>query len=152
MERIELPIQIREFFNAYEENFNRALSGDDKNLETHLAKSFADCFVAASPMGIQCGKRGDEFLENIRQGIHFYRSIGSESMHIRQLDTIVLNGIHFLVQVEWRYTYNHNNKNGIIDFQVHYLVRCGQDGVQIFGYVTGDEQKALMEHGLIPET
>lgn len=36
-----------------------------------------------------------------------------------------------------------------IDFEVHYLVRSLDDAPKIFGWVSGDEQMLLRQHGII---
>lgn len=142
---------IEEFFASYETHFNNAISGRRAEIPTILRESFADCFVESSPLGINCGKNDGEFLNKIKQGFEFYRNIGSKGMKIRSKKIDFLDEFHALVKVQWRYSYLKENISGAIDFDVLYLLRTINDNVKIFAYISGDEQKALRERGLIPE-
>lgn len=141
--------QIEEFFSSYEEHFNNALSGGASNIEEILAQSFANCFIESSPLGVNCGKNDEQFPDAIRKGIAFYKSIGSESMHITNTHITFLDELHAMCKVSWTYTYLKNEQTGTIDFAVIYFVRLSGDGVKIFAYIAGDEQKALRESGLV---
>jgi hypothetical protein len=142
---------IEEFFGAYETHFNLAVSGMQADINGVIRKSFADCFVESSPLGVICGKNDDEFLNRIQEGFNFYRNIGSKGMKIRSKDVTVLDDFHAITKVQWRYSYLKDNVSGAIDFDVFYLLRIVNHEVKIFGYISGDEQKALRERGLIPE-
>jgi hypothetical protein len=37
----------------------------------------------------------------------------------------------------------------VIDFEVHYFVRTADGKAKIFGWISGDEQTLLREHGII---
>ena len=141
--------KIEEFFAAYEEHFNNALSGRVSNIEEVMAQSFANCFIESSPLGVNCGKNDEHFPDVIKHGIGFYKSIGSESMHITNTHITFLDELHAMCKVSWTYTYRKEGKTGTIDFVVIYFVRLTEDEVKIFAYIAGDEQKALRERGLV---
>ncbi len=138
------------FFRSYEESFNEGLAGRD--VSDKVVRSFADCFVESSPVGVICGKNSDDFPEKIRQGFEFYRSIGTQSMRILSKQVMTLDEFHALVKVGWRYTAASEDRGPVtIDFEVHYLLRAVKDLPKIFAYITGDEQKVLKDHGLLPD-
>ena len=141
--------KIEEFFSLYERNFNDSLSGHTDNINDIMARSFADCFVESSPAGVNCGKNDEQFANVIRQGIGFYRSIGSESMHITDKEITFLDDLHAMCKISWKYVYRKDGKEGTIDFVIFYFVRTTDDSIKIFAYIAGDEQKALKEKGLV---
>ena len=141
--------KIEEFFSLYEKNFNDSLSDYTNNINEIMASSFADCFIESSPAGVNCGKNDEQFAYVIRQGIGFYRSIGSESMHITDKEITLLDDLHAMCKISWKYVYRKDGKEGTIDFVVFYFVRTSDEVIKIFAYIAGDEQKALKEKGLI---
>ena len=145
--------QIEEFFSAYEENFNHAILNDkaDMNLIEEITGSFANCFVESSPLGVVCGKNDSQFLERISQGFDLYKSIGTRGMNIISKDVTLLDDLHAIVKIYWRYSYAKENNKGTIDFNTFYLVNSIDSQVKIVAYVTGDEMKALREKGLVPQ-
>jgi hypothetical protein len=140
--------QLEEFFATYETHFNSALAGE-ANVEEHITASFAKCFVESSPVGVICGSNNDEFVKQIRSGFDFYKSIGSKSMNMISKDITLLDDVHAIVKVYWRYTYERDGQEGTIDFNTFYIVNTNETEPKIFAYITGDEQKALREKGLI---
>jgi hypothetical protein len=141
---------IEEFFSAYEAHFNNSLSGEHVTSE-EMSQFFEQCFVESSPAGVICGKNDDQFIEKIRSGFDFYKSIGSKSMSIVSKDITVLDELHALAKIYWRYSYVKDEREGTIDFTNYYFVTT-RDQVKIFGYIAGDEQKALADKGLMAET
>lgn len=140
--------KITAFFEAYEQRFNDALKGEIDVNET--ASVFADCFIEASPLGVQCGKNDQRFREAIHGGYEFYKNIGTQSMQIRGLDITAIDEFHVMAKVYWRARYK--KKDGIeisIEFDVTYMVQTIDERINIFAYVTGDEQAALQQHGLL---
>ena len=140
--------EIRQFFIAYESRFNASLTGT-VDIEGTI-QSFADCFVEASPMGIQCGKNDARFQEAIPKGYEFYRSIGTTAMKITAMDITLLDDFHAMTKVHWQAFYD--KKDGAketIEFTVIYFVQVVNAPIKIFAYITGDEQKVLKERGLI---
>ncbi len=157
-DRIE---EIREFFSQYEANFNDALRGDQEGedkvvdpgqLAKRTAKFFSDCFIGANPRGVACAKNDDEFISQIQRGYDFYRSLGTLSMKISGLKIVLLDDYHAQAIVAWRSTYSKKDEEGngvVIDFEVIYLLQTIANGPKIFAYITGDEQSALRQRGLL---
>jgi hypothetical protein len=141
---------IEEFFNDYESHFNKGILNQQLNVKDEIARSFENCFIESSPAGVICGKNDDQFVEKIKSGFAFYKSIGSKGMNIVSKDIALLDDLHALVKVYWRYSYIKDDKEGAIDFTNYYLVTTN-DQVKIFAYIAGDEQKALSEKGLAPQ-
>jgi hypothetical protein len=95
-----------------------------------------------------CGKTDDEFAEKIRSGFEFYKGIGSTSVTIVYKEVTLLDDLHAMVKVYWRYAYVKDEREGTIDFTNYYFVTT-RDQMKIFGYIVGDEQKALAANGLL---
>jgi len=138
---------IDKFFTAYEANFEKALAGHIDAKAT--ANAFADCFIAANPAGVTCAKNHRQFLKNILQGYTFYRSIGTRSMKILSLMTTVLDDFHLMSKVHWKASYETEKRKAEMEFDVIYFLQFIKEEAKIFAYITGDEQKALKEKGLI---
>ena len=140
---------IEQFFKEYETQFNKNLLDDTSN-GNDTSSAFADCFITASPEGIVCGKNDEQFLAAIPQGYEFYRLAGIRCMKIVATERTFIDILHAMVKVTWRSEYT--NKAGVegnITFDVTYLLRIEGESCRIFAYITGDEQAALKEHGLI---
>jgi hypothetical protein len=143
---------LRDFFAAYEARTNRALQDPPEVDVEATAAAFADCFVEASPKGVQCGQNDDQFREVIPKGFDFYRSIGTKTMKIVSLETTLLDDFHALARVHWEAFYERKDgRQERIEFDVIYLVQRTGDQPRIFAYVTGDEEKLYQEKGLVPE-
>jgi hypothetical protein len=142
--------QVRAFFEAYEARFERALAGDDAVEET--AAAFADYFVGASTAGVLGGANDEQFRAQIPMGNEFYRSIGTRRMRVRALEVQALDDRHALARVGWHseYVRPSDGTDIAIDFEVIYLLQSREEGLRVFAYITGDEQAALREHGLLP--
>ena len=138
------------FLAEYEVRLNRALcEPPDVDIEG-TASAFWECFFAAGPWGVECKKNDDEFRATIPKGLEFYRRIGTTGMKIAALTVTDLDEIHSMAKVRWHSIYKKPDASQIhIDFDVIYLFRMGEQGPLIFGYITGDEEAALREHGLI---
>jgi hypothetical protein len=141
--------QVEEFFANYESLFNNSLSNSDFKGEG-IAQSFEDFFIESSPQGVTCLKNDSRFLDNIRSAFDFYRNIGSKGMSIVSKEITVLDDLHAMAKIYWRYSYTKGDKEGTIDFTNFYFVTM-RDQVKIFSFIAGDEQKALAEKGLMPE-
>ena len=71
-------------------------------------------------------------------------------MRITGLTATPLDDHHAMVKVQWRAMYRTaDGREERIDFEVIYLVQTITGTPKIFGYITGDEQKAYREHGLL---
>ena len=142
---------IERFFAGYAARFNLAL-GDATVMDVEgTAAAFADCFVAANPQGVACGKNDRRFRTAIPQGWEFYRRIGMTSMEITSILVTPLDEIHAMARVSWDSRYRRGDGHEEqIEFDVIYLVQILDGTPKIFAYITGDEEKALREKGLGP--
>ena len=149
MENIDQKLE--EFFAEYEARMNKALGAIPEVDVEATAGAFADCFIEASPLGVTCGRNDEQFRTVIPQGYEFYRSIGTKSMRIDSLTVTALDDYHSLAKVHWLALYTKKDGSNLtLDFDVIYLVQTIDDKPRIFAYITGDEQKAYQESGLIP--
>lgn len=137
--------RIQTFFAAYEQRFNDALGGQQVDVDETTA-AFADYFVESSPAGVMGGMNDEQFKEQIPKGFEFYKSIGTLSMKIGQLDITELDEFHAMAKVHWISAYKGNRQ---IEFDVHYFLNMLNGAPKIFAYITGDEQKVLSENGLV---
>ena len=141
--------ELEIFFDQYAILFNGAIHTNNPDPES-TAAFFAGCFVEASPMGINCGKNDKQFRSVIPDGYAFYKSTGITSMDIISKEITILDALHAMVKVHWcsRFTRKDQVK-GEIRFAVIYFVQSLENEHKIFAYLSGDEQKALRENGLI---
>ena len=140
---------IEEFFSTYEAHFNKALSNERITTE-EMTQFFEDCFIESRPEGVVCGKNDDQFVKKIQAAFEFYKGIGSKSMTIVSKDITLIDDLHALAKIYWRYAYVKDEREGTIDFTNYYFVST-REQVKIFGYIVGDEQKALADKGLLVE-
>lgn len=146
---IEYETLIDEFFLQYANRVNKVLAGGTVDVDGVVA-SFADDFIEASPVGIVAGKNDEHFKKAIPEGWGFYKKIGIQSMDILSTEITRLDDLHAMVRVHWNCAYKKkDNTQGEITFDVIYLVQMKNESLKIFAYITGDEQKALQEHGLL---
>ncbi len=54
-----MSITVERFFRSYAEAFNR--SPGDRAADEGIRSQFTQCFVAARPNDVQCGKKSDTF-------------------------------------------------------------------------------------------
>ncbi len=149
---METNVSLALFFDAYEARFNNALSDQPFIDAEATAAAFAEHFIESSPVGVICGKNDARFREQIPKGMEFYRSIGTKSMNIKARTITELDKFHSMVRMQWQASYRKKNDlTDTIDFEVIYLVRIDGNKPEIFAYITGDEQQALRDHGLIPD-
>ena len=138
------------FFVAYEKLYNDALQSDKVDVFA-TADCFANCFVESSPAGVFCGSNDKEFKTKIRQGYRYYRSIGTQSMHITDKKVTVLDAYHTMVKISWRAGVVKKNLEELtIDFKVIYFLVNTDNKFRIFAYIAEDEQKIFKELGLEP--
>jgi hypothetical protein len=147
-----LQSMLTAFFAQYSARFNRGLGETPAVDAEGTAAAFTDCFLAANPAGVWCGKNDEQFLAQIPQGFAFYRSIGTQSMTIDGLDITPLDDLHAMVRVHWNSRYIKQDGSEVaIPFDVIYLLQILDGQPKIFAYITGDEMQVLKEHGLLPE-
>lgn len=141
---------LEKFFRDYETRTNNALKDEPEVNADETASAFANCFVEASPVGIVCGENDDKFLEAIPAGYENYRSIGTKSMNITAMEFTEIDELHAMAKVHWDSRYEKNDGEKVqIEFDVTYFVQIKNGEPKIFAYITGDEQKALADHGLV---
>jgi hypothetical protein len=143
-----METSVRKLFERYERVFNAALHGDVDMDD--VAALYAADFIAASPAGVMTGKNDEQLKQVMAQGYARYRAIGTKEMRIRGLRISPMDEHHCVAHVAWRATYVRNDKPDVtIDFDVHYLVQRLGAEPKVFGWVSGDEQAVLKEHGII---
>ncbi len=143
-----METSVRKLFERYERVFNAALHGDVDMDD--VAALYAADFIAASPAGVMTGKNDEQLKQVMAQGYARYRAIGTKEMRIRGLRISPMDERHCVAHVAWRATYARNDKPDVtIDFDVHYLVQRLGAEPKVFGWVSGDEQAVLKEHGIV---
>ena len=143
-----METSVRKLFERYERVFNAALHGDVDMDD--VAELYAADFIAASPAGVMTGKNDEQLKQVMAQGYARYRAIGTKEMRIRGLRISPMDERHCVAHVAWRATYARNDKPDVtIDFDVHYLVQQLSGEPKVFGWVSGDEQAVLKEHGIV---
>lgn len=143
-----METSVRKFFARYERVFNQSLGGDGDMAA--VASLYASDFIAASPAGIMTGTNDDRFRQAMEQGYAHYRAIGTKQMRIRRVRLTPMDEQHCVAHVAWTATYaRKNGPDAAIDFEVHYFVRERDGEPKVFGWVSGDEQALLREHGII---
>ncbi|TCV74757.1 hypothetical protein EDE05_1308 [Neorhizobium sp. R1-B] len=145
----ELEVKVRELFNDYGRVSNEALADPTSVDVGRVAAFFAPYFVGSAPQGVMGGANDERFREVIPQGFAHYREVGGKEMLLTGLRVTPLNDLHALAEVGWEFVYvNRAGENGRICFTNFYFVTVADGDARIFAYVTGDEEKAMKEHGL----
>lgn len=138
---------IKDLFDRYEAQTNAALAGQpDMAAVTDL---YDQAFIAASPAGVIAGQKDREFRDALAAGFTRNRELGATRVEIRDLRIMPIDPIHALAHVDWRAVYDTAAGQTQIDFTNTYLTRTDDDGSRVFGWITGDENEALREHGII---
>jgi hypothetical protein len=138
------------FFDQYAGRFNQALKGEDMPDVKDTMNCFDHYFIESSPLGVVCSKNDDHFKDAIPKGYQFYEDTGITSMNILSKEITLLNDFHAMVKVHWSSAFRrHDHSTGTIEFDVFYFLRMEKSEYKIFAYITGDEQKALKDHGLV---
>jgi len=143
-----METSVRKFFERYESLFKQSLGGDIDMDE--VAALYASEFIAASPAGVMTGKNDDQLKRVMAQGYAHYRAIGTKEMRIRNVRLSPIDEHHCLAHVAWTATYARKDQSDVaIDFDVHYFVQKLDGEPKVFGWISGDEQALLREHGII---
>lgn len=138
---------IKDLFDRYESQTNAALAGQpDMAAVTDL---YDQAFIAASPAGVIAGQKDREFRDALAAGFARNRELGATRVEIRDLRVMPIDPIHALAHVDWRAVYDTADGQKQIDFTNTYLTRTDGDATRVFGWITGDENQALREHGII---
>jgi len=139
---------IRAFFGRYAAVFNRALYGEIDMDEA--ASLYAPEFIAASPQGVMAGKNDDGLKHAMAQGYARYRAIGTREMRLGAVRLSALDDLHCVAHVGWTAVYAREDEPDIaIEFEVHYFVQTLAGEPKVFGWVSGDEEALLREHGIV---
>jgi hypothetical protein len=143
--------KLEEFFAHYAARVNAALAAPPRVDVESAASAFADYFLGANPKGVYCGKNDDEFRAAIPKGYEFYRSIGTKRMEIDSLMLTKLDDFHTQANVHWVAKYEKKDGSKVeIPFDVIYFVQEIGQGPKIFAYITGEEEQAYRDKGLVP--
>lgn len=143
-----MEASVRAFFERYASLFNRALAGEADMDE--VATLYAPEFVAASPAGVVAGKNDEHLRQVMAQGYERYRAIGTKGMRVRDVRLSPIDEHHCLAHVAWTATYSRKDLPDVtIDFEVHYLVQQLGGEPRVFGWIAGDEEALLREHGIV---
>jgi hypothetical protein len=143
-----METSVRELFERYERLFNQSLGGDKDMRE--VASLYSPSFIAATPSGVMTGKNNDQLKQVMARGYAHYRAIGTKEMRVRNLRLSPMDERHCVAHVAWAATYARKDQpDVVIDFDVHYFVRTLSGVSKVFGWVSGDEQALLKEHGII---
>ncbi len=143
-----METEVRKLFERYENFFNRSLAGNASMDE--VASLYAPEFIAASPAGVMAGKNDDQFRQAMTQGYAHYRAIGTKGMRVRDVRISPMDEHHCVAHVAWTATYARDGRSDVaIDFDVHYFVQKLAGEPKVFGWVSGDEQALLKEHGVV---
>jgi hypothetical protein len=138
------------FLADYEARVNRALRDQAVVDVEATAAAFTSCFVAATPHEVICNQNDEQFRAAIPRGFEFYRSIGTRAMTIVSLDVTELDECHAMAKVRWLSRHEKPDASEVkLDFNVIYLFHLVDQEPRIFAYITGDEDSALREHGLV---
>ncbi len=139
---------VRQFFERYASVFKRSLDGDiDMD---QVAALYASEFIAASPAGVTTGKNDDQLKQTMAQGYARYRAMGVKEMRIRDVRLSPMDEFHCVAHVAWTAIYARKGQpDAAIDFDVHYLVQKLDGETKVFGWVSGDEQALLRQHGIV---
>ena len=147
MKRGELQRTVERFFDEYAAGFNQAL-GPSPDLDA-VASRYTDSFIGAGPKGVSVARNDDAFKETLRKGYDFYRSIGTKEMRVRSVDVVAIDDRHALATVHWGSRYRARDGRDVsIDFDVHYLLQLIGGVPKVFGFISGDEEALLRQHGL----
>jgi hypothetical protein len=139
---------VNELFGRYQEFFRKAIQGE-ADIE-RLAASYTSAVIGAAPAGVMVSQNDDQFKQVLQQGFEHYRQIGTKDMRTRNVRISPIDEHHCVAHVAWTATYGRKDQSDIaIDFDVHYLIQKLDGEPKIFGWVSGDEQATLKQHGII---
>ena len=146
----ERKASLEAFFDAYQKRFADALEGKKPDVDG-VVNSFAESFIESSPAGIMAGKNDAKFKEMIPKGYEFYKSIGATGITVKSREITLLDDLHSMVKIGWKSDYEKKDGEPVtIEFDTFYMISEKDDTLKIFAYVTGDEEKAIKDHGLEP--
>jgi len=129
--------------------FNAALHGSGDLSAVRAA--FAPAFIGAGPTQVECSRNDEAFGAALESGYEFYRSIGTRRMTLRGVEVTAIDPAHRMARVRYSSEYERKSDGETvnIDFEVVYLLQISDGRPLIFGFVSGDEQAVLRQHGLV---
>jgi hypothetical protein len=139
---------VRALFERYAAAFECGLRGEVDLDE--VASFYADEFIAASPRGVRAGRNDASLRGVMEQGYARYRALGLRAMQLLALRVAPIDALHCTAHTRWKSVFARAAGPDVeIDFDVHYLVQV-LDGrsAKIFGWIAGDEEAELAEHGI----
>lgn len=140
--------ELLKLFDRYQRLFNQALAGEVDMEE--VASLYSSEFIGAAPAGVRTGKNDAQFKELMAQGYAQYRATGTKEMRIRNLGISPIDALHAMAHVAWTAIYARKGQPDVaIDFDVHYLVQIVNGEPSVFGWISGDEQALLKQHGIV---
>lgn len=137
---------VRVLFERYARTFDRGLRGEDVAAET--AEYFAPQFIASVPAGVYTGANGEPLREAVADGFQRYRALGTQAMLLGDVRVVPIDERHAIAFVAWTATYEKAGAAIAIPFTNCYFLRL-DERLRIFGWVAGDEEAALREHGIV---
>jgi hypothetical protein len=139
---------VRDLFQRYEGLFRQGLEGGADMDE--VASLYALDIVGASPAGVMSAKNDAHFRQTMAQGYAHYRETGVRLMQIRQVRISEIDEFHCIAHVGWTATYARKDlSETTLDFDVHYFVQVRGGAAKVFGWVSGDEEALLKQHGIV---
>ena len=141
--------KIDAFFNHYGEVFNKAVTDSIPDIEP-TAELFSTSFIAANPSGVNCGQNNETFRDAMQRGYAFYRNIGITSMEIVTKNITLLDDLHVMTKIRWKSNFiKKDGQRSSIEFENIYFTQEMNGQHKVFAYITGDEETALKEAGLL---
>lgn len=143
-----MEASVLRFFERYQECFRKGLEGK-LNMD-EVAALYASDFIAASPGGVVAAKNDEDLKRFMAQGYERYRAMGTKEMSIRDVEVLPIDQYHCMAEVAWTAIYSRDGESDLsIDFDIRYFVQRLDEEPKVFGWVSGDEQALLREHGII---
>ncbi len=139
--------QLITFFEDFEASLNAAILCDAPGA-TNAATAFDETFVDGNEAGVECRRNDDRFVEAIIASCETYRRNGIRALRLEGIDSTPIDQDHVMARVHWLAEYRDADGTDVrIPFDTVYFVRI-TGPMKIFGRITGDEQRALRQHGL----
>lgn len=139
---------VRQLFSRYQAVTTQALRGVTDGDE--IASLYAAEMIAASPQGVRGVRNDAQMHEAMTQAHARWREIGTREMRILDLHLTAVDAAHVIARARWRATYARDDlPQTVIVFDVHYLVQVLDGTARVFGWITGDEEAVLRQHGVI---
>lgn len=139
---------VQNLFRRYERFFAQGLAGDFD--ETAARALYAPEFIAAWSGGVKAGKNNGALIKALRKDLERNRELGTQAMRAQRVDISPIGAHHVVALVAWAATYRRDDlPETVIEFDVHYLVQLENGEAKVFGWVVGDEQALLKQHGVI---